>query len=322
MKPDITVVIPNFNGEVLLKKNLHSVMEAASGYKGSAKIIVVDDGSQDASQRLLQEQFPQIRLVVHRQNKGFAEAVYSGVDAAQTELIFLLNSDVQPEPQCLEPLADYFKDPDTFAVSPLIRDEHGEINRHSWNIRQFQWGNLKPVAWDLQQALAARQKGRLPTIYASGGSVMLRKSMFMTLGGFHLIFKPFYGEDYDLGLRAWRKEWRSYFEPNASVIHQHQGSIKDNVKRAYVKRIRRRNKLLLEWMHLPLWRLWLGVIPLSIWQLIGELLLLDRVNVMGFCSALSRIPVILRERRKLSKTQKLSFEQILEQVNGSPIPRS
>lgn len=318
MKPDVSIVIPNFDGAALLAYNLPSVFAAAETYKQGTQVIVVDDGSRDASLKVLEQQFPQARVIVHPQNKGFAEAVYSGISAAQSELIFLLNSDVQPGPDCLEALAGYFIEPDTFAVSPLIKDEQEKINRHSWNIRRFQHGQLKPVQWDLKEAIASRQKGKLPTIYASGGSVMLRKSMFMELGGFNPLFKPFYGEDYDLGLRAWRRGWRSYFEPSVSVIHQHQGSIKDNVKRAYVKLIRRRNKLVLEWMHLPSWRLWTSVIPLSIWQLLGELVLLDKVNVKGFWSALPRIPVVLRERRGLAHTQKLSMNQVLEQVTGQP----
>lgn len=318
MKPDVSIVIPNFNGADLLARNLPSVLLAAKTYKQNTKVIVVDDGSHDASLQVLEQQFPQVGVIVHPHNKGFADAVYTGISTAQTELIFLLNSDVQPDPQCLEPLVEYFKEPDTFAVSPLIRDENKEINRHSWNIRGFKKGNLKPIEWHLDQAFAARLEGKLLTIYASGGSVLLRKSMFMALGGFLPLFKPFYGEDYDLGLRAWRRGWRSYFEPGVSVIHQHHGSIKDNVKRTYVKRIRRRNKLILEWMHLPSWRLWTSVIPLSIWQLLGELILLDKVNVMGFWSALSRVPDVLQERRQLAQTQKLSFEQILKQFIGKP----
>lgn len=320
MKPDVSIVIPNFNGADLLARNLPSVLLAAKTYKQNTQVIVVDDGSRDASLQVLKQQFPQVRVIVHPYNKGFADAVYTGISAAQTELIFLLNSDVQPDSHCLGPLTDYFKEPDAFAVSPLIRDEHGKINRHSWNIRRFQCGRLKPIEWNIEEAVTARKAGKLSTIYASGGSVMLRQSMFMALRGFHSLFKPFYGEDYDLGLRAWRKGWRSYFEPNASVIHQHQGSIKDNVKRAYVKRIRRRNKLVLEWMHLPPWRLWTSVIPISIWQLLGELVLLDKVNVMGFWSALSKIPAVLQERCVLANTQKLSMNQILEKVTGRPEP--
>ena len=318
MKPDVSIVIPNFNGADLLVRNLPSVLLAAETYQQNTQVIVVDDGSRDPSLQVLEQQFPQVSVIVHPQNKGFAEAVHTGISAAQSELIFLLNSDVQPDPRCLQSLVDYFKAPDTFAVSPLIKNEHGKINRHSWNIRRFRCGQLKPIEWNIEQAIVARQAGRLPTIYASGGSVLLRKSMFMALGGFHALFRPFYGEDYDLGLRAWRRGWRSYFEPNTSVTHQHQGSIKDHIKRAYVKQVRRRNKLLLEWMHLPCWRLWTGVIPLSIWQLLGELVLLDKVNVMGFWTALFKIPDVLRERRILAQTQKLSLAQILEQVSGKP----
>jgi GT2 family glycosyltransferase len=315
VKREVSIVIPNYNGAELLKHNLPSVIDAASTYQKSTLVIVVDDGSKDESVGVLKKHFPQVKIVVHPQNRGFSEAVYSGVKAADTELIFLLNSDVQPDVRCIEVLTKYFDVADTFAVGPLIVDEVGKVNRHSWNIREFNAGSLKPIDWDLDRALEARHKGKLPTLYVSGGSVMLRKSMFMSLDGFHPLFKPFYGEDYDLGLRAWRHGWRSFFEPSVSIIHQHHGSIKDNVKREYVKRIRRRNKLLLEWIHLPAWRLWATVIPLSVWQLLGELLLLDKVNVLGFYDALGRIPAVLRERSKLDRMQTQSIEQVLELVN-------
>lgn len=321
MKPGVSIVIPNFNGAKLLPSNLPAVLDAAAAYHPQAPVIVVDDGSSDESVAVIRERFPEVRLVVQEYNKGFSEAVYTGIMTADTELVFLLNSDVQPEPNVMQLLVEYFNDAGTFAVGPLIRDEDGKINRHSWNVRRFRAGNLKPVDWDLDQAIVARQQGKLPAVYVSGGSVMLRKSMFLALGGFHPMFKPFYGEDYDLGLRAWRQGWKSYFEPRVSVTHQRVGSsIKSNTKRGYVKRVRRRNKLLLEWTHLPAWRLWTSVVPLAVWQLLGELLMLDKVNILGFCDAVRRIPIVLHERRQLSETQRISFKQVLGQITDrSPL---
>jgi GT2 family glycosyltransferase len=318
MKPEVTIVIPNFNGAALLRSNLPAVLEAARTYREDTRVIVVDDGSSDDSIRVMQELFPEIGLVVHERNKGFSEAVYSGISEAQSDLVFLLNSDVQPDQDVIQPLTEYFAEADTFAVGPVIRDERGNVDRHSWNIREFYHGNLKPVDWELQQALDARRQKRLLTIYASGGSVLLRKSMFMALGGFHPIYKPFYGEDYDLGLRAWERGWRSYFEPRVGVTHQRNtgSSIKTNVCRTYVKRVRRRNKLLLEWIHLPAGRLWGSVIPLAIWQLLGEMLTLDKVNVMGFLDALPRIPVVLQARRELAANRKLALNQVLDEIAG------
>jgi GT2 family glycosyltransferase len=314
MSEPITIIIPNYNGAQLLQRNLPSVLGCIEADGLNARVIVVDDGSSDASLKVLQANFPVVTVVAHTQNRGFSEAIWSGVQAAETELVFLLNSDVELNAGSLKPLVQYFDSPDTFAVCPLILDEDGSVNRHSWNVRRFHWGNLKAVEWDLQSALDARRQGWLATFYTSGGSMMVRRSMFLALGGFHPIFKPFYGEDYDLGLRAWRQGWASYFEPGASVIHQSRGSIKDHVKRAYVKQVRRRNKYLLEWIHLPAWRLWSTVIPLSLWQLMGEAILLDRVNLKGFGNAVIKSGSALRARKLVQRSARMTFSEVLEKT--------
>ena len=310
----VTIIIPNFNGAHLLLKNLPSVIETAKACSLKAHIIVIDDGSSDNSLLLLEQQFPNVQVVVHGHNRGFSEAVHSGVYAADTELLFLLNSDVHLNINCLDPLAEYFNESDTFSVCPLILNEVGAVTRHSWNRRQFKLGNLKPTEWNLNQAIRLRKIKKLPTLYASGGSMMVRKSMFLELNGFHPLYKPFYSEDFDLGLRAWRRAWRSYFEPNVSVIHQSKGSIKENVRRAYVKQVRRRNNYLIEWMHFPVARLLTTVVPLTIWQLLGEILLLDRVNLKGFVTALPKIKEVITARNELRKTQKLSLGEILKEI--------
>jgi GT2 family glycosyltransferase len=312
MHPPITVVIPNFNGAALLQKNIPSVLKAMQAYQGESALIVVDDGSQDASLLVLKEHFPQAKVVVHAQNQGFAEAIHSGVTAAETELLFLLNSDVEVSEQLFAPLVEYFEDANTFSVNPLIYDEQGVVKRHSWNLRQFRAGTLKLVNWRLDKALALRTAGeKLPSAYAHGGSFMVRKSMFNALKGFHPIFKPFYSEDYDLGLRAWRRGWASYFEPSVHIVHQSVGSIRSNVKMNHIKTIRRRNRYILEWMHLSASQLCLGAIPASLIQLLGELLLLDKVNLKGFYLACAKLPEVLQARREIQATQTMRLADVM-----------
>lgn len=312
MHPPITIVIPNFNGAALLQKNIPSVLKAMQAYQGESALIVVDDGSQDNSLQVLKDQFPQAKVVVHAQNQGFAEAIHSGVNAADTELLFLLNSDVEVAEQLFAPLVQYFEDANTFSVNPLIYDERGEVKRHAWNLRQFKAGTLKLVNWRLDKALALRAAGeKLPSAYAHGGSFMVRKSMFNTLHGFHPIFKPFYSEDYDLGLRAWRRGWASYFEPSVHIVHQSVGSIRSNVKMNHIKTIRRRNRYILEWMHLSASQLWLGAIPASLIQLLGELCLLDKVNLKGFYLACAKLPEVLQARREIQATQTMRLADIM-----------
>ena len=314
MSYPVTIIIPNFNGAHLLRRNLPSVIEAANHYTGGASILVVDDGSSDDSLQVLKQEFPQVRVIVHLENRGFAEAVRSGVYAAETEYLLLLNSDVQPAADSIQPLIEYFEDATVFSVCPCVFDEDGKLDRHAWNVRRYCHGSLKLVPWKLENAREKRRHSRLKTLYASGGSMLVRKSMFEALGGFHPLFKPFYSEDYDLGLRAWRRGWASYFEPESRMTHQKRGAIKENVNRNRVKRIRRRNNYLLEWIHMPLWRLLLVILPMTILQLLGELILLDRVNVAGFFTAIPHIPAVLAERRKLHETDKLTMNQVVRMV--------
>lgn len=316
MNASVTIVIPNFNGAELLKKNLPSVLEAAKHYSPIAQVIVVDDGSKDSSIQVLKAEFPDVKIVIHEKNKGFSEAVYSGIDAAETELIMLLNSDVRVENNLLASLVPYFDKADTFSVNPLIRDEKGEIKRHSWNLRQFKKGSFKLLNWSLDKAVNLRQEGKtLSSLYASGGSLMLRKSLFQALEGFHPIFKPFYSEDVDLGLRAWRMGWHSYFEPGISIVHQSVGSIREHVKIQYIKCIRRRNRYLLEWIHLTPSQLLFSAIPWSLLQLLGELLILDKTNLKGFYLAVTKLPEVIAARREINKTQKMSLNEVLDIIN-------
>lgn len=316
MNEPITVVIPNFNGAHLLRKNLPSVISALKLYLGDSSIVVVDDGSVDDSLTVLNQEFPQVEVVIHDENKGFAEAIHTGVNAAKTELLFLLNSDVEVQADIFAPLVSYFDDPNTFSVNPLIYDEQGKVKRHSWNLRQFKAGSLKLIDWSLSDALSRRSKGeRLPTAYAHGGSFMVRKSMFLALEGFHPIYKPFYSEDYDLGLRAWARGWGSYFEPSVSIVHQSVGSIRANTKMKLVKSMRRRNRYLLEWIHFSTSQLIFSALPLSFVQILGELFTLDFVNLRGFYWATKKIPEAITARKKLQRTQLLSLNSVLEQIH-------
>ena len=145
--------------------------------------------------------------------------------------------------------------------------------------------------------------------------MMLRRSMFQVLGGFHPIYKPFYSEDYDLGIRAWRRGWRSYFEPSVSIVHQSVGSIREHVKMQYVKCIRRRNRYLLEWIHLTPSQLAFSAIPLSLLQLLGELLVFDKTNLKGFYLALTKIPEAIVARQEINNTQKISLNEVLDIIN-------
>jgi GT2 family glycosyltransferase len=316
--PPVGVIIPNFNGVHLLRRNLPFVLRAAAAYPGICPVIVVDDGSGDGSAEMLRTEFPSVRVVVHETNRGFAEAVHSGVAAAEAEFLIFLNSDVRPQEDFIAPLIRQLEKAEVFSVSPLVLDEDGRVSPVSWRCFRIKRGRLRSVRWRFDDLKPERPT---ESVFASGGSVALRKSMFLALGGYLPLYKPFYSEDFDLGLRAWKRGWRTLLEPASRVVHERRGSISENVAADRVRKTRVRNRFLLEWTHMPGRDLMLYLVPGYLLQLTGRLLRLDLVYVKGFLAALRRLPEALRVRAEIQKLQVLDFWRIIDSVEQSFKPK-
>lgn len=315
--PPLTIIIPNYNGSHLLKRNLPAVIGAVKNYPGSTRIIVVDDASQDESREMLTDNFPFLDVVKHETNLGFAEAVTTGVRESDTEFLILLNSDVIPNESFISPLIMQLQKPDVFSVSPLIVDEHNSINKYSWNRRIIKWGKLTFLPWTLEEAFKKAQTEDLESLFASGGSMAMKKAMFEQLDGFLPIFKPFYKEDFDLGIRAWQRGWRTIFEPKSLVVHEERGCISENVRRETVVYAQQRNSFLFEWIHISNRFLFFSFFPRYIRQLCGRIFAWDKIFVKAFIDATKKLPEVLAARKKINKTSRISFEELLDYLTRS-----
>lgn len=253
-KPSLSIVIPNWNGEVLLKKHLKTVL----GVVGNAEMILVDDGSTDDSVAYVKKTFPEIRVIEKKKNEGFASTVNVGVKAAKGDIVFLLNTDVEPEKGFLEPLLKHFDDPTVFAVGCLeISHEEGKIVERGRGIAWWEKGFFVHKRGEVDQSTTA---------WVSGGSGAFRKSIWNTLGGMDELYNPFYWEDIDLSYRAVKSGYRLAFEAKSVVHHYHeQGKILTGFSQKKVQTIALRNQFLFIWKNITDWRLqmdhanWTGV---------------------------------------------------------------
>jgi GT2 family glycosyltransferase len=321
----VSIIIPNFNGEQILEKTLTRVVEAASAYRENCEIIVADDASQDSSVKLIKENFSEVKVVQHETNQGFAEAVHSGVRSSIYEIIILLNSDVRPEPKFIAPLVCWFDREDTFSVSPLILDHEGKPSKFSWNLVEIVRGKMRRRNWNLEEALDLSRKGHaLKGLYASGGSMACRKEMFLKLGGFLPVYKPFYDEDLDLGIRAWRRGWQTFFDPESKVVHDHQeGAIKSYFPKREVRVIRYRNRFFSLWLHLSTSKLIFSHIPWTLFRLPWRLIRMDTVYAIALFKALSNLGEVLGLRRDLKKELSAkSWEEINKEIDPGTEPIS
>jgi GT2 family glycosyltransferase len=304
----VSVVIPNFNGASLLERNLPSVLEALQHYPGDGEVIVVDDGSSDASLEVLQTRFPEVRCLIHPQNRGFSEAVLTGVREAKTEAIVLLNSDVQPDEGFLLPLLVRLREPQVFSVQSAIRVNGPDPHPLCLTRFAYRWGALK--------RLETLRLGSEPwlCLYASGGSMAVKRSMFLDFEGFLPLLKPFYWEDFELGLRAWRSGLETWLVPTSLVWHQEQGTIRDHVKKQRIRFALQRNKLLVEWIHYPALALVLFGVPKLIGRILGRLLVGDVGYLRVVASALRDMSTVLSLRKALKASEALTFKEVLDRI--------
>lgn len=98
-KPLISIVIPCFNDALYVKQSVNSAL--AQSYQ-FIEVIVVDDGSNPETKKVLKEIEPQITKLITQENKGQSSARNIGINFSKGEYILVLDSDDFLEPALCE----------------------------------------------------------------------------------------------------------------------------------------------------------------------------------------------------------------------------
>ena len=293
-KMNVSIVIPCYNTRDLILKNLPVIIAAAKNEANRIiEIILVDDGSPDDSAQVVKDNFPEIRLIRHRINRGFSCAVNTGARMAKGDLVVLLNTDVLPSKDFLVRVLPHFEKDNVFAVS---LHEEG----YSWAKADFANGYLN--FGQGEATLVAH-----PSFWANGGSAAFRRSWWIKLGGMdEKVFSPLYWEDIDLCYRAAKRGLKILWEPGAYVTHKHESTV-SRLSKSYVQRIRERNEILFIWKNIAS----RGLMRKHFAALARRTLGHPGYLRVVFMAAL-KLPVVLKARKKEIHEAKLSDEAIFE----------
>ena len=304
-----SIVIPNYNGGQLLRKNLPKVFEAAQYYikkeNSKAEIIVVDDCSTDASTSVisnLKSQISNLKFLRNDRNLGFASTVNRGVEETKGEVVVLLNTDVRPEIDFLIPLISHFKDQKLFAVGCMDKSiENGKVILRGRGVGKWEKGFLVHARGGVDKT---------DTLWVSGGSAAFRKSIWEKLGGFDELYNPFYWEDIDLSYRAIKSGYKIVFEPKSVVVHEHEeGAIKKKYSDFKIKTIAYRNQFIFAWMNVSDTDILLSHIFWLPYHFLKMLILRDWAFYLGFIMALKKFYNILISRKRVQKDFKVKDKE-------------
>lgn len=236
------LAILNYNGIHHLKCMLPTVLEAVAAHPRTCRALVLDNGSTQGDVQWIRGRYPEIEAVSAPANDCLFSYNWL-IPRLSEDIVVLLNNDLRLTPDFVHPLRRHFDQDDVFAVSATSLDWEGKrwtfgparlTHQHGW----YRWG------YDTERQELSH------TLFASGGFSAVDRRKFVALGGFNRLFYPAYCEDLDLCFRAWRRGWRSLFEPASVVFHRDHGSWGE-IPEMTVAPLSFRGQLLFAWLALP-----------------------------------------------------------------------
>ena len=319
MKKTLSVIIPNYNGKHLLEANLPSVIHAVEQAKVPFEIIIVDDGSKDDSILFIQNNYPELLLLINPENRGFSYTCNQGIKTAKHELILLLNSDVRLDLNYFEKQWQYFQREDTFGVMGKIMSMDGSKIEDAARIFFYQGCRLKANRFYYSEDPAENQ---LYTAYLSGANALIDSKKLKELQGFNEIYSPFSSEDADLSLRAWLLGWKCYYEHHSTCYHQVSGSTKTQIKSDFIKKIYFRNRFLFHHIHLTGFRALIWPLYVLLIEALPKLLTGKFWVLKSYTEYIKLRPSIKasKESFKLLKRKygsSLEIDHIIDRINKS-----
>lgn len=213
--PHASIIIPVFNNVEHTFQCLRSLIQEVDLI--STEIIVVNNWSQDATERVLSYFAGYIRVVNNTENRGFVDACNQGAAVARGKYLVFLNNDTLVLPGWLKHLIDTAEHDSSVGVvgSMLIYpdgslQEAGAIVWKNGDAFRYGWG-MNP---ERRKYNFARQVD-----YCSAASLLVRKDIFDRLGGFDRRYAPAYYEDTDLCFGVRSLGYKVIYQPMSRLVH-------------------------------------------------------------------------------------------------------
>jgi GT2 family glycosyltransferase len=220
-RPDLTVILVNWNSLELTSAALASIKEQTQGI--TYEVIVVDNGTTaDASVTELPVRFPWVRLIANPDNRGYSKANNQGIAQARARYTLLLNTDTLQTGNALGGAVRYMDahaDVGALGILHLNNDARRTVQPSFYPF---------PNPWREALALVGLGRGRPPAVgvpppeqdvdWLCGSFLLMRRECLEQVGGLDERFFV-YGEDIDWCLRARAAGWKVRFWPGAALVH-------------------------------------------------------------------------------------------------------
>lgn len=212
--PVVSIIVPLYNGVELTRQCLDSL--SANVNPELYELIIVDNASNDETQRLLDSLHASVCIIRNATNLGFARACNQGAWAASTPYLLFLNNDTVVTPGWLEALCEACQ-ADVGIVGCRMLYPDGSIQHAGIELVN----GIPDHPYRHQPADSPVANMRRDLDMVTGACLLIRRDLFLQLGGFDEVYRNGV-EDVDLCLRVREAGYRVVYEPRAMIYH-HEG---------------------------------------------------------------------------------------------------
>ena len=235
---NISIITINYNG----LKDTCELIESIP-FKDNLEVIVVDNASQQDEASIIQNKYPQVKVIRSEHNLGFAGGNNLGIKEAKGKYIFLVNNDTIFKEFNLQPLIDRLESsPKIGVVCPKIR--------FAWGNNPIQFTGYTPLSKITirNQAIGFGEEdhGQYNTAhrtpYAHGAAMLIKREAIVKVGLMPECYFLYY-EELDWSMMFTRAGYEIWYEPTCTIYHKESQSTGQNspLRTYYITR----NRLLL-----------------------------------------------------------------------------
>lgn len=257
----VAIVILNWNGRGMLERFMPSVVKYSHRQHFSVldtdfdtEVVVADNGSSDDSLPFLQQNYPDVPLVLLDRNYGFAEGYNKALAQVEADYYVLLNSDVECTPRWIEPVIRIMDANSRIAVmQPKLlmydsKDTFEYAGGAGGFIDSYGYPFCRGRLFSTLETDNGQYDDDCDIFWATGAAMFVRASVWRELGGLDADFFA-HMEEIDFCWRVHNAGYRVAYCPQSTLYHVGGGTLpKSN---PFKTQLNFRNNLSMLYKNLP-----------------------------------------------------------------------
>lgn len=238
---DVSVVLVSYNTETLTKDCLNSLYKKTQGL--NFDVYVVDNASKDNTCEMIKRDFPQVKLIENKENKGFGAANNQAIKESTAKYVFLLNTDTILINNAMKILYDFMESDSKIGACGGNMYNKDNKHVHAYGhfktfkrkfVKTFKLGWLFKKEHELNEDKGENIENTQKEVdIIVGANLFLRKSVLDEVGIFDEDFF-LYDEETELQYRIKKAGYKIIINPDSKIYHLEGKSSKNRaVSRAF-----------------------------------------------------------------------------------------